>query len=110
MKVVLLPGLHGGTTLFGPFVRELGSDLSPILVDLNADPALNYADLAESILPHLPKERFVLLAESFSGPAAIRLASFGAEKGKIAALILVATFDSRLFSLFSETPCDHVER
>ena len=55
-----------------------------------ADRPLGYEELAALVRPRLPRERFVLVAESFSGPLAVRLA---AERPPgLAALVLAATF------------------
>lgn len=89
-KAILLPGLDGSGRLFAPFVAAGPRAFEPEPVSFPPDRPLDYDELAALIRPRLPRGRFVLLAESFSGPLAVRLA---AERPRgLAALILAATF------------------
>ncbi len=74
-SVFLIPGLHGTAALFGPF-----SSLAPRGFQCQAIPLPTGGDqgpdaLAARMAETLPQaERFVLVAESFGGPVAARLA------------------------------------
>ena len=74
--LVLLPGLDGTGELFAPFLQSLGGTLPTQVVSYPRDQALGYAQLEPLVSAGLPTNRpFVLLAESFSGPLAIRVAA-----------------------------------
>lgn len=91
IPAILLPGLDGSGRLYAPLVAAAPRRLAPRLVSYPSDRPLGYDDLLPLARAALPaRGRFVLLAESFSGPLAIRLA---AERPRgLAALILAATF------------------
>lgn len=93
MKLVLLPGLDGTGDLFAPFCRALGSAIQPIVLRYPADPQLSYQDLEAEVRRNLPsQEPYALLAESFSGPIAIKLAA--ERPPDLRALILCCSFAS----------------
>lgn len=74
--LVLLPGLDGTGRMFRDFVAALGSGIDPVVVSYPPDPFLGYAQLASIVRSSLPPDRpFHLLAESFSGPVGIAIAS-----------------------------------
>lgn len=77
--IVLLPGMDGSATLFGPFIEALGSlGLAARPIAYPPDQPLGYAALGEHVrrsLTDLGKQRFVVLGESFSGPIAAMLAA-----------------------------------
>lgn len=87
-KVVALPGLHGSAALFEPLRSAATGAFELRPLSLPARPVASYAALANEVAPMLPPEPFVLLAESFSGPLAVQLAS----RAPVSALILCATF------------------
>ncbi|HEY6099866.1 MAG TPA: alpha/beta hydrolase [Anaeromyxobacter sp.] len=90
LKALLLPGIDGGGRLFGPLLAAEPRGLLPEVVSYPADRVLGYDDLATLVRERLPRGRFLLVAESFSGPIAIRLA---AERPPgLAALVLAASF------------------
>jgi pimeloyl-ACP methyl ester carboxylesterase len=90
-KLVLLPGMDGTGTLFGPFIEALPQGFKAMPVAYPASRPLSYPELAEFVRVRLPvSESFVLLAESFSTPLAIQIAA-GNPAG-LKALILVAGF------------------
>lgn len=91
IPTLLLPGLDGSGRLFRPLLEAGPRRLSPRVVPLPADVPLGYDEYLEVVRAALPRRgRFVLLAESFSGPLAVRLA---AERPPgLAGLILAATF------------------
>lgn len=85
--LVALPGLHGSTALFDSLrrTRPRGVDLCT----LELDPSLaSYSELMSGALSRLPSQPFCLLAESFSGPLAIRIAA----RANVQALFLCASF------------------
>jgi pimeloyl-[acyl-carrier protein] methyl ester esterase len=86
---VLLPGLDGTGDLFERFLAAAPPGIAIKSVGLPRDRALDYAELAEWVLEHLPRERLVLVAESFSGPLAILVAE---KCERVAGVVLVATF------------------
>lgn len=88
---VLLPGFDGSGRLFAPLLAE-----APLLFDLRvvalpSDTPRDYDELVTWVTAHLPADRpYALLAESFSGPIAIRIAS--RQPKLLTHLVLVATF------------------
>jgi pimeloyl-ACP methyl ester carboxylesterase len=89
-QAILLPGLDGSGRLFGPLLAAGPRAFDPEPLSFPPDEPLGYDELAALVRPRLPRRRFVLLAESFSGPLAVRLA---AERPRgLAALVLAATF------------------
>lgn len=88
--VVMLPGLDGSGSQFAPLIEALGSDVS-ILIVRYPDSPLDYEAherIAASVLPR--DGRYIILAESFSGPVAVSLAA-QSPRG-LAGCILCASF------------------
>lgn len=73
--LVALPGLDGTGRLFDAFAHAWRP--KPLeIIDLPNDRPMNYDELVEHVLPRLPQRgSFALLAESFSGPLAVRIAA-----------------------------------
>lgn len=89
-RALLLPGIDGSGRLYGPLLAARPRGFRPEVVPFPPDVPLGYDALVARVRGALPRGRFVLLAESFSGPIAVRLA---AERPKgLAALVLAATF------------------
>jgi pimeloyl-ACP methyl ester carboxylesterase len=89
-RAILLPGLDGSGRLFAPLLAAGPRDLDPEPVSYPPNEPLGYDELVALARRRLPRGRFVLLAESFSGPVAVRLA---AERPRgLVALVLAATF------------------
>lgn len=89
--LVLLPGMDGTGILFAPLLRELSPSISPWVVPFPSDQPLSYDDLLPLVRQALPAgEPFFLLAESFSGPLAIKIAA--EEPENLMGLILISTF------------------
>ncbi len=88
MKLVLLPGMDGTGMLFDRLIALLPLDCQIIVLPKGADQSYTY--LTEYCIGRLPREDFVLLAESFSGPIAARIASD--RHPNLKAVIFVATF------------------
>lgn len=89
VPVVLLPGMDGSGTLFEEFAAKAPPHFRPVVVPLPN--SASYDELTESVARKLPPEGpFVIVAESFSGPIAIRLAVRYADRAS--GLVLVNTF------------------
>ncbi|MCC6535971.1 MAG: hypothetical protein IT162_00370 [Bryobacterales bacterium] len=92
VKWVLLPGLDGTGLLFAPFLRVLPGDAEPVVVRYPSERGASADELLRIVAAHLPGSGpYVLIAESFSGPLALRAAS--AALVKPAAIVLCASFD-----------------
>jgi len=74
VKVVVLPGLDGTGALLTSFCDALPADLHGEIMSYPVD-LWAYDDFADWLLCRLPKDDFLIVAESFSGPLALRLAS-----------------------------------
>jgi pimeloyl-ACP methyl ester carboxylesterase len=85
--LVLLPGLDGTGELFAPLQQALGDEYPTSVVRYGAE--LTFEEYVESAGKALP-DQCVVIAESFSGPVAIALAT--RHPGKIRGLVLCATF------------------
>jgi pimeloyl-ACP methyl ester carboxylesterase len=101
MKLLLLPGMDGTGHLFAPLCNELPNEWSWQIVSYPNEGPQDYPRLTAHVLEILPRdEDFVLLAESFSGPIAYRIALQG--NPRLQGIIFVATFlqPPRPFLLF----------
>lgn len=87
--IILLPGLHGTTELFGRFAAAAPADLALHAQPLPNELPLDYRALADWVIARLPPDPVVLLAESFSGPLALLIAD---RCPQIIALVLCVTF------------------
>jgi pimeloyl-[acyl-carrier protein] methyl ester esterase len=90
--LLLLPGLDGTGKLFAEFLRALDPTASTKVVPYPPDVPLGYDELERLVQAALPRNPFVLLAESFSGPLAIRIAA--QRPPALQGLILCVTFAS----------------
>lgn len=92
MRAVVLPGMNGTAALLRPFAQAL-SPMSARVLELPMDRRLGYEAVGRLARAHLDgPDPAVLVAESFSGPAAIRVAAD--PPSSLRALVLVATFAS----------------
>ena len=90
IAAILLPGIDGSGRLFAPLLAASPRGIAPTIVSFPPDAPLGYDALVDRVRAALPRRRFLLVAESFSGPIAIRLA---AERPRgLAGLVLAATF------------------
>lgn len=89
-RALLLPGLDGSGRLYAPLLDAGPRAFRPEVLSYPPDEPLGYDDLVARVRRSLPRGRFVLLAESFSGPVAVRLAA--ARPPGLEALVLAATF------------------
>lgn len=88
---VLLPGLDGTGQLFAPLQRELPPEVATTIVRYPRHEALTYDQLQPYLQRALPSQAaYVLVAESFSGPLAIKWAA--TQPPGLQALILCASF------------------
>jgi pimeloyl-ACP methyl ester carboxylesterase len=97
--LLLLPGLDGTGKLLTNFIEALGNEVESRVLDYPKDVPLGYEELEQLIRPVLPADRpFVLLAESFGGPLAIRLAA--SRPPGLTGLILCTTFAKNPYPLW----------
>ncbi len=88
MKVVLLPGMDGTGELFEEFLSYY--DDEHLVISLPQKGPQDHSSLAKSLEKQLPKEDYILLAESFSGgivPELLKQSSIN-----IKGVIFVASF------------------
>ena len=90
MKVILLPGMDGTGILFKPFIEALPGNVDVQVISYPADIKLSYRELVDFVMSQLPKEDFILVGESFSGPIAYQVALHKPENLK--SVVFVATF------------------
>jgi pimeloyl-[acyl-carrier protein] methyl ester esterase len=89
--LVLLPGLDGTGNLFTNFVAALPPALNTRIVRYPTDRFLNYTELLSCALDATPTaDSFVVLAESFSTPLAVKLAA--TRLANLAGLVICAGF------------------
>ena len=89
--LVLLPGLDGTGNLFADFVSALPPTLSTRIVRYPTDRFLNYTELLSCVVDVIPTtDSFVVLAESFSTPLAVKLAA--THPTNLAGLVICAGF------------------
>jgi pimeloyl-[acyl-carrier protein] methyl ester esterase len=90
-RLVLLPGMDGTGDLFQDFVRALPNTLHTTIVRYPADRHLSRSELLDILQSAMPaSERFVFVAESYSSPLAIELAT--TPSTHLAGLVLCAGF------------------
>ena len=76
LQLVLLPGMDGTGDLFIEFARFLSGSVKAVTIRYPATRYLCYSELEELLRSACPVDQpFVILAESFSTPLAIRYAS-----------------------------------
>jgi pimeloyl-ACP methyl ester carboxylesterase len=88
MVTLLLPGLDGTGRLFARLYPLLDPALDARVVSFPTDRALGYNDLLAEL--EVPSGPFAIVAESFSGPLGILLAS--KHPMQVTGLVLVASF------------------
>lgn len=75
IRALVLPGMDGTGDLLSDFVAALAPEIDANAVSYPADRALGYDALSRITNDALPaRGKCLLLAESFSGPVALRLA------------------------------------
>jgi pimeloyl-[acyl-carrier protein] methyl ester esterase len=88
LKIILLPGMDGTGKLFEPFRSFLPA--STVVVSLPQSGSQAYSFLAAYIAEQLPNEKFIIVAESFSGPIAALLTE--KSLANLKGIVFVATF------------------
>lgn len=89
--LILLPGLHGTADLFGPLLDVIPKEIPRRCISYPVEQLLSYDQLLHRIEDELRDEpSMVLIAESFSGPLAIRFAA--THPRRVRALVLCASF------------------
>lgn len=89
-KLILLPGLDGTGRLFEDFVAALPADIDCTIVQYPNDVSDDYHDLAQFAAAFIPDgEPCYVLAESFSGPVGVILAT---QHSNVAGLVLACSF------------------
>lgn len=86
----LLPGLDGTGQLYRRFIAHWGGRSPVTVIDYDSASFDGYAVLAATVAQRLPTQDFLLVAESFAGPLAIRLAA--ARPAGLRGVVLSATF------------------
>jgi pimeloyl-[acyl-carrier protein] methyl ester esterase len=90
-KLVLLPGMDGTGRLFTDFVDALPEEFETVTVRYPTDRCLSYSELVGLVRSSCPEsEPFILVAESFSTPLAIKYAAMN--PSNLEGLILCAGF------------------
>ena len=89
MRLIILPGLDGTGELLSEFLNALGPDYDPVVLRYPSD-MFRYNDLLRWVENYLPEDEYALLAESFSGPIALRIAA--QRPVGLKCVIFVATF------------------
>lgn len=82
--------MDGTGDLFAPILPLLQSKFPVFVVDYPVHRALDYDTLAADVLRRCPNNRFVLVAESFSGPIAALIAKHA--PAQLIAVIFVCSF------------------
>ena len=92
-RLVLLPGLDGTGTLFKDFIEALPSDVQITVIRYSSAVSLSYTQILSNLMSVVAAlDSFVLIAESFSSPLAIRCA---AQRPRgLRAMVLCAGFAS----------------
>ncbi|QDT48420.1 Alpha/beta hydrolase family protein [Symmachiella dynata] len=90
-NLLLLPGLHGVGSLFPPFISAMPPHWTTRTFEYPLDAVRSYEEWTAIIRETLPeREPFVLVAESFSGPIAVKIAA--TPPPNLRALVLTGTF------------------
>jgi pimeloyl-[acyl-carrier protein] methyl ester esterase len=92
--IVLLPGLDGTGTLFEPLIACFLKPCAVKVIQYPADTSLSYEELETYVFNLLPIDSpYTVIAESFSGPIALRLSERGGQN--LRAVVLVCSFAFR---------------
>ncbi|MGJ5135947.1 alpha/beta fold hydrolase [Bradyrhizobium oligotrophicum] len=89
IAIILLPGMDGTGELLKPLAERLSANRPTQIIAYPLDRPLDYDQLATFVSERLPRDPFVILGESFSGPIAIEIAATDA---RVAGLILASSF------------------
>ena len=90
-NLLLLPGLHGMGSLFPPFIAAMPPQWTLKIYEYPCDAVLSYDEWTIKVRDALPeREPLVIVAESFSGPIAVKIAA--APPPNLRAIVLTGTF------------------
>ncbi len=90
-RLILLPGMDGTGDLFDPLLKMIPPKYQVQAIAYPADELLSYEGLYDFVGDQLRNQgQIILVAESFSGPLALRIAN--SEPERIRAVILCASF------------------
>src|SRR4051812_11267801 len=91
VKFIFLPGMDGTGLLFEPLLRLWKEDAPPLVISYPSDQLLGY-DALESLVGSrlIERDPYILIAESFGGPIAMRIAA--RRPPNLRGLVLSATF------------------
>lgn len=89
-RAIVLPGLDGTAKLLQDFRLAAPPGIDCAVLAYPTDELLGYRELESLVESQLPHEPFILIAESFSGPIAVRLAEKHPDRVKT--LVLCASF------------------
>ena len=91
LTLVLLPGMDGTGELFSEFVAALPPSCATVIVRYPTEESLSYQELEGIVRAACPvSELFILVAESFSTPLAIKYAA--THPANLAGMVLCAGF------------------
>ena len=94
MLIILLPGMDGTGHLFDAFLKCLSTGNPTKVVSYPDQAYLSYEQLEQLVIRELPVSgKYIIIAESFSGPIALRLANRA--QGDLVAIVLVSSFAYR---------------
>jgi pimeloyl-ACP methyl ester carboxylesterase len=88
--LLLLPGLDGTGRLFASFLRQFAAAAPVEVIAYPPDPRLTLDDLAGVVEAHIGSRTATLIAESFSGPVALRVAA--RRQAALEKVALIASF------------------
>jgi pimeloyl-ACP methyl ester carboxylesterase len=89
VTVFLLPGLDGTGELLTTLVDRLSVHRPVQVIAYPADRPLGYDELVAFVVGRAPKEKFVIVGESFSGPVGIEVAAIDQ---RVVGLVLASSF------------------
>jgi pimeloyl-ACP methyl ester carboxylesterase len=92
LTALLLPGMDGTGELLAALVARLSLYRPVQVIAYPTQKPLGYDDLVDFVVSRVPKERFVIVGESFSGPIAIEIS---ASLSRVAGLVLASSFVHR---------------
>ena len=92
MHVVILPGLDGTGYLLGDLAEQLSLAHEVTVIDYPAD-VCRYEDLFDHLSACLPREDYLIVAESFAGPLAVMIAA--SRPVGLKGIVFAATFARR---------------
>jgi len=91
LTVILMPGMDGSGDLFTEFIAALPAEYQTQTAQYPSDRELSYAELEPLVRGFLPEDApFILVAESYSSPLAIRIAA--SHPNGLVAVVLCAGF------------------